>query len=155
MYGIEFCVTNDLRHFPIGGLYKTPNLFEWVDPAKDPVASIEEKQRSDINQPSSNIPPWKKKKLKDLREIRDFIMKRKKREIFSYLFDVSLKKKRRRSRWYRDRHSFYGLVRPALHGSGAGRRDKRLFSYFLSFLFIRERLSPFNLKKFLLINIVI
>jgi hypothetical protein len=28
MYGIEFCVTNDLRHFPIGGLYKTPNLFE-------------------------------------------------------------------------------------------------------------------------------
>lgn len=35
----------------------------------------------------------KEKKVKDLREIRDFIMKRKKREIFSYLFDVSLKKR--------------------------------------------------------------
>ena len=61
MCGIELCVTNDLRHFPIGGLpvyiYKTPNLFvSGPYPAKDPVASIGEKQRSDINQPSSNIP---------------------------------------------------------------------------------------------------
>ena len=87
MCGIELCVTNDLRHFPIGGLpvyiYKTPNLFvSGPYPAKDPVASIGEKQRSDINQPSSNI-PWKKK-VKDLREIRDFI-------IFLLLWEIFLK----------------------------------------------------------------
>ena len=78
----------------------------------------------------------KEKKVKRFTRDKRLHYEKKKREIFSYLFDVSLKKKRRRrSRWYRDRHSFYGLVRPALHGSGAGRRDKRLF---LSFLFIRE-----------------
>ena len=48
------------------------------------------------------------------------------------------------------RHSFYGLVRPALHGSGAG-RDKRLFLIFPSFLY-PGTFVPFQLKEKISIN---